>query len=322
MRRDARFGHAVHLLRTNLHFDGDAVRSEKSGVQRLIAVHPRDRNVVLETPRHGLVDAVYQPQHAIADVRAVDDDAKSVDIHHLVERDFLVLHLFVDAVQMLLTALHRADDRRFFQRILEGVGDLGDEFLLVAAGLFQLTLEHFVAVGVKRAKSQILELEFHGIETQALGDGRIDFQSLACGATSLDGRHRSQGTHVVHAIGELDHDDADVAHHGQEHFTKTLGLSLLAILELDLIQLADAVHQFGDHLSEYRCDLRFGGRRIFDDIVQDGRHQGVGIETQVRENIGDRDRVRDVGFAGDALLSVMSFRAEVVSFPNPLDLRG
>ena len=126
----------------------------------------------------------------------------------------------------------------------------------------------------------------------------------------------------MHAVGELDHDDADVAHHRQQHFAKALGLRFLAILELDLIQLADAVDQLGHHLSEDRGYLGLGGRRVFDDIVQDRRDQGVGIQAQIREDVGHRDRVRNVGLARDALLAAMLFRAEIVGFAHPLDLGG
>ena len=126
----------------------------------------------------------------------------------------------------------------------------------------------------------------------------------------------------MHAIGELDHDDADVAHHRKQHFAEALGLRFLAVLELDLVELADAVDQFGDDLAEYRRYLGLCRRRVFDDIVQDRRHQGVGVQTQVGENVGDRDRVRDVRFARYALLSLMFFRAEVVGFAHPLHLGG
>ena len=126
----------------------------------------------------------------------------------------------------------------------------------------------------------------------------------------------------MHAVGELDHDDADVAHHRQQHFAKALGLRFLPVLELDLVQLADTVDQFGHHLPENGRDLGLGRGRIFNDIVQDGRDQGVRIQTQIREDVGNRDRVRDVRFTRYTLLSLMFFRAEVVGFAHPLDLGG
>ncbi len=96
----------------------------------------------------------------------------------------------------------------------------------------------------------------------------------------------------------------------------------MPVLELDLVQLADAVDQLGDHLSENGGDLRLGRGRIFDDIVQNGRHQGVGIQAQIRQNVRHRHRVRDVGLARDPLLSLVLFSAEIVGFAHALDLSG
>ena len=127
----------------------------------------------------------------------------------------------------------------------------------------------------------------------------------------------------MHAVREFDHDDADVAQiHRQQHFTEALGLGFLAVLELDLIELADPVDQLRHDLSEYRGYLGLGGRRVLNDVVQDRRHQSVGIQAQVGENVGHRDRVGDVGFARNALLAAVLFRTEFMSFAYPLDLSG
>jgi hypothetical protein len=54
VRGDARLGDAMHVLGADLHFDGNAVGAEQRGVQRLVAVDARDRDVVLERPGMGL----------------------------------------------------------------------------------------------------------------------------------------------------------------------------------------------------------------------------------------------------------------------------
>ena len=200
--------------------------------------------------------------------------------------------------------------------------DLADEFLLVAARALQFALEHLVAVRVQRAKPEILELELDRVQAEALGDRRVDLQRLARDAPPLDRRHDAERAHVVHAVGELDHDDADVAHHRQQHLAEALRLRLLAVLELDLIELADAVDELGDDLAEDRGDLGLGGRRVLDHVVQDGGDQRVGIQLQVGEDVGDRDRMSDVGLARDALLALVLFGAEFVRFAHALDLRG
>ncbi len=174
VRRDAGFGYTVHLLGTNLHFDGDAVRAEQGRVQGLVPVDARDRDVVLEPSRHGLVDAVHQAERAITRIRAVDDDAKTVDIDHFIQRDVLALHFLVNAIEMLLAAVDVADELGFFQRPLEGLGDLGDKFFLIAAGPLQLPLENLVAVGVQRPEPQVLQFELDRVQAETLGDRRVD----------------------------------------------------------------------------------------------------------------------------------------------------
>ena len=124
----------------------------------------------------------------------------------------------------------------------------------------------------------------------------------------------------MHTVGELDHDDADIAHHRQQHFAEAFCLGFLSVLELNLVQLADAVDQFRDDLSENRCDLGLCRGCVLDDIVEDGGHQRVGIQAKIRQDVGNRHRVGDVRFARDAFLSLVLFRAEIVGFAHPLDL--
>src|SRR5450432_1222750 len=312
----------MHLLGADLHLNGNAVGTEQRGVQRLITVDPRYGDVILEAPRHGFVDAMHQSQRAVAQVCAVDYDANTVDVDHFVQGDFLVLHLLVDAVQMLFAAGDLARDPGLFRCGFERLGDLAEKFFLIAARPLQFALENLVAVRVERPESQILELELDRIKTQALGDRCIDLQRFTRTAAALHGRHDAESAHVVHAVRELDHDDADVAHHRQEHFAEAFGLRLLAVLELNLVEFADAVDEFGDHLAEYRGYFRLGGRRVFDDVVQYRGNQRIGIQAQIGENVGHRDRVRDVRLARDPFLSAVLFGAEFIGFAHPLDLRG
>ena len=222
---------------------------------------------------------------------------------------------------MLLAPLDAAGDAGLLERALEGVGDLADEFLLIAAGPLQLPLEHLVAIRIQRAKAEILEFELDRVQTEALGDGRIDFERFAGDAAALERRHHPEGAHVVHAVGELDHDDADVAHHREQHLAEALGLRLLAVLELYLVEFADAVDEFGDHRAEQRGDLGLGGRRVFDDVVQDGGYQGVRVEAQVGEDVRNGHRMGDVGLAGNPLLALVLLGAEFVGFAHAFDLR-
>ena len=80
MRGDAGLGDAMHVLGADLHFDRHAVRAEQRRVQRLIAVDARNRDVVLEAPRHRPIQPVHDAEHAITGVDRVDDDAEAEHI--------------------------------------------------------------------------------------------------------------------------------------------------------------------------------------------------------------------------------------------------
>ena len=80
VRCDAALGDLLHALRADLHFERQAVRPEQRGVQRLVAVDARNRDVVLESPRHRLEQLMRDPEGAIAMVDVVDNDAHAVDV--------------------------------------------------------------------------------------------------------------------------------------------------------------------------------------------------------------------------------------------------
>jgi hypothetical protein len=122
--------------------------------------------------------------------------------------------------------------------------------------------------------------------------------------------------------GELDHGDADVAHHREHHLAEALGLRLLAALELDLVQLRHAVDDLGDLVAELLPDFRHRGRRVLDHVVQDRRRNGRAVEVQVGEDVGYRDRVGYECLARLALLALVRGLGIREGVPHPLDLVG
>ena len=123
-------------------------------------------------------------------------------------------------------------------------------------------------------------------------------------------------------ISEFDQYDAQIAHHGQQHLAKTLGLRLLAALELNLIELGDPVDNLGDISAEARGDFFFRCRRIFDDVVQNRSNQGVGVEMQFGENFCRRHRMGDIRLAAQAFLSMVCSCAEFCGGAHAFDLLG
>ena len=136
---------------------------------------------------------------------------------------------------------------------------------------------------------------------------------------ALGRAQRVHGAHVVRAVGELDEDDAQVAHHRQQHLAEALGLRLLAALEADLIELGDAIDDLGDVVAEARAisSLAIGvssmtSWRIAATIVSVSRCRSRGS--------GRGDRMGDIGLAAEARLALVVFRAEIVGRTHLLTL--
>ncbi len=182
-------------------------------------------------------------------------------------------------------------------------------------------LQHLVAQRVERRETQVLQFHAQRVDAEPVGDRRVDVQRLARDSPALVRAHDAQRAHVVQAVGQLHQDDADIAHHGQDHLAEVFRLRLGRALELDLGELAHAVHQFRNVTAEFGGDLFLGGGRVLDHVVQDGGDDGLVIETQLGEDARRGNRVIDVGLAGQAGLAVVGLGTEQIGAVHLLDLR-
>ena len=237
------------------------------------------------------------PKHAVTGVDRIDDDAKAEHIDNGCERYALAAHFLVDAVEVLFATLHARVDAGFLDGGAEVVRDLADELLLIAARALERFLDDAVAARIQRLESQLFELGLHHVDAQTIGDRRVDLQRFAGDRAALGRGHRAERAHVVRAIGQLHHDHADIAHHGEQHLAEGFRLRFGAAAKLDLIELGDTVDQFGDFGTEAFGDFVLRRRGVFDHIVQDGSNDGLRVQVQVGEDVGDCHRMRNVGFA-------------------------
>ena len=108
-------------------------------------------------------------------------------------------------------------------------------------------------------------------------------------------RHRVERAHVVQPVGELDQDDAHVARHRQQHLAEVLGLRFLGATGTRSCRAwrrrrparrpaCRSVRQISALVT----------RGVLDHVVQQRRHQRLGVEVPVGEDLGDRERMRDV----------------------------
>ena len=76
-------------------------------------------------------------------------------------------------------------------------------------------------------------------------------------------------------------------------------------IELELVQLAQAIHQLGHGLAELLANLLDADVGVFRHVVQQRGGDGLRIEVQRGQDAGDRDGVGDVRIARLAQLALV-----------------
>ncbi len=186
----------------------------------------------------------------------VGDDTETVDIHELRERLVLVAHLRIDAPRRLDPAYRAAGNLLRGEAAFERHLDLRHRLAAIAQGGADALADDPVTIGVKRLESEILQFGLELVHAEALRDGRVDFQCLASDAPARFSILRAERAHVVQSIGKLDQDDAEIARHGQQHLAEALGIGFGTAGKTHLVELGDAIDQFGHGFTEGTGQLR------------------------------------------------------------------
>ena len=134
-------------------------------------------------------------------------------------------------------------------------------------------------------------------------------------------RHRRDRAHVVQAVGELDDQDAQVGGHRDEHLAHRRRLLRLPRVELDAVELGDAVDDGGDLAAEVPLDVGDRDLGVLDRVVQQGGDDGDLVEADVGDDAGDRQRMVDVALAARAELVAMRLGGDLVGVGDRRDRR-
>ncbi len=126
--------------------------------------------------------------------------------------------------------------------------------------------------------------------------------------------------HVVQTVGEFHQDDANVIHHGENHFAEILGLLFFRAEILDAADLGDALDDARHFRAEILLHQLRGGVRILDHVVQHARHQADGVHLHAGEDVHNFQRMGNVRLAGKALLVGMLRGGEFVGAPEQREI--
>ena len=318
----------MHRVGTDLQLDRLALRPDHRGVQRLVHVELRDRDVVLEPPGNRVPPRVQHAEHAITVRDGVDEDAYADEVEDVGELAAADEHLLVDRVVVLGPAGDLGLELDVPQVGLDVVDDALEELLARRRAVGDEPHDLVVDLGVQGREREVLELPLDRVHAEPVRQRREDLDRLARDALLLVLPQVAQRAHVVQPIGELDDQHADVAAHRHDHLADRLGLRRVAVL--DLVELGHAVDELPDLVAEVGAQLRERVVGVLDGVVQQRRTQGRRRHAELGEDRRHRERVGDVGIAALAglplvhplgdLVRLLDRRDVALGMGRPIDL--
>ena len=244
----------------------------------------------------------------------VGDDAQRDEVVDLLELDLLAFfsfwlmlqrRLMRPSISMTGTCASASFAVMVFFELLD------QPFGRAALGV-DLGAQRLVGLRLEVAERQLLELVLHLAHAEPVGDRRVDVARLLGDLDAALLRQVAERPHVVQPIGELDEDDADVVHHREQHLAEVLGLPLLARREGDRADLGDPLDDVGDLGAEELLDALDGRQGVLDDVVEQAGGDGDDVQLHVGQEVGDGERVDEVGLPRMADLSpVLEGREDV-----------
>ena len=168
---------------------------------------------------------------------------------------------------------------------------------------------------MKHLKGTFLELVLDLRKAYTFGKRRVDVHRLACDPDLLF-RFRDEGerAHVVGAIRQLHQQNADILAHRKEKLSEILRLRTARQgLDGQPAELCNAVDKLRDVTAELAVESVEGHIAIFDGIMKKRRDDAFLVKPHVGEDVGHRNRMCEIGFAGGTRLAVMRYAPEIES---------
>ena len=252
------------------------------------------------------------PQRAVAVRDRLADHAKAVDVRQAREFQILLLHLAPDRIGLLGAAKDIRLDLLALQLGADIGGDLMHHVTRFALQRQEPPHDRPARFGVQDLEGQILQLLAHPLHAHPARQRRVNLHRLTRLLRLLFHRHRLDRAHVVQTVGQLHQDHPQVLRHRHEQLAEVLRLLVLRRGQLQVGQLGDPVHQFGDLMPEQAIDLGIGGFGVLDRVVQKGGDDRRIIQILLGQNRGHRHRMREIGLARLAELPFMHLDAVII----------
>jgi hypothetical protein len=123
---------------------------------------------------------------------------------------------------------------------------------------------------VQGREAEVFQLPLDLLDPEAVGQRGVDVEGLLGDGPLAGHGHDRDGAHVVQAVGQFDEQHPPVVGHGDEHLADGGGLLGLLGVELQAVELGDAVDDRGDLVAELLGQPLGRDPGVLDGVVQQG----------------------------------------------------
>ena len=102
--------------------------------------------------------------------------------------------------------------------------NFGDNFFAILFCRLHGLAQTPVAQRIHGGKAEVFKFESNIIDTQTLGNRRINVECFASDTSAFGRGQNPEGAHIVQSVGELYQNHANISRHGQGHFLETFCL--------------------------------------------------------------------------------------------------
>ena len=160
-----------------------------------------------------------------------------------------------------------------------------------------------VLLRVERGERKVLELPLEVLDAEPVSQRRVDVEGLLSGARCFHSGMTAMVLMLWSRSASLIDENPPVARHRDEHLSDRGRLLGLFGVELQPVQLGDAVDDRRHLGAEALLDLLEREPGVLDRVVEDRGGHRPRVETQSGDDAGDGQRVGDVGLARAADLA-------------------
>ncbi len=167
-----------------------------------------------------------------------------------------------------------------------------NEFLALRGALLDEVLDLDIQLRVEHGEREVFQLPLDGLDAEAVRERRIDFERLLGLSSGGFSGHETPGSRIVQPVGQFDHEHPDVLGHRDDHLAHGLGLCAVAIFEF--VELGDPIDEHRDLVAEVVSKQVERVVGVLDRVMEDRSGEGLRSDAEIREDLGDGDRMRDV----------------------------